>query len=202
MKSWHLVLLSILITFLIAGLILLVATPTRGNPIVLLPAPTQTQSPSPQPSTTPTPIKVQIGGQVIAAGLYELPKETRLEDLILLAGGLTDLADHNRVNLAVRLVDGGYYYIPAKDEEIPETAANAPENAQISENTVKYPINLNTATQEELESLPGIGPTKAADILSYRDEIGSFSSIDELININGIGPSTLETISDLLTIEP
>ncbi len=202
MKSWHLVLLSILITFLVAGLILLVATPTRGNPIILLPAPTQTQSPSPQPSTTPTPIKVQIGGQVIATGLYELPKETRLEDLILLAGGLTDLADQNRINLAVRLMDGGYYYIPAVDEEFPETAANAPENAQISENTVTYPINLNTATQEELESLPGIGPTKAADILSYRDEIGSFNSIDDLLNVNGIGPSTLEAITDLITIEP
>jgi competence protein ComEA len=202
MKSWHLVLLSILITFLIAGLILLVAKPTRGAPIVLLPASTQTQTNPPQPSATPAPIKVQIGGQVKTTGLYELGEEARLEDLILVAGGLTELADQNRVNLVLRLLDGGYYYIPAMDENIPDTAANAPLNAQMSEETIKYPINLNTATQEELESLPGIGPTKAADILSYRKEIGAFSSIDELLNVTGIGPSTLEAIIDLITIEP
>ena len=202
MKSWHLVLLSILMTFLVAGLILLVAMPTRGDPIVLLPVPTQTQTLQPQPSATPAPIKVQIGGHVTKAGLYELQEEARLEDLILLAGGMTKSADQNRVNLALRLRDGGYYYIPAMDEKIPETAANASLNAQMSEDIINYPIDLNSATQEELESLPGIGPIKAADILSYRDEIGSFSSVEELLEVDGIGPATLETIIDLITVEP
>jgi len=202
MKGWHLVLIGILFSFLAIGVILVVAKPIQGTPITLLPAPTQTPLSSPSPSATPTPIKVQITGQVVSAGIYDIDKNSRLEDLIQKAGGLTISADESRINLAALLRDGDYFYIPSFDESIPETAANAPKNIQTRSETLDYPINLNTASQEELESLPGIGPTKATDILVYRDEVGSFSSIDELLNVTGIGPSTLESILDYITIEP
>lgn len=203
MKPWHFLLTGVLVGLLVTGAILLMSRPERGVAITLRPAPSPTPTPSPKPTATPTPILVQIKGHVVNPGIYQLHKESRLMDLIELAGGLTNQADLNRVNNVFILRDGDYFYIPAIGEIIPETARNAPENFLLDNSAnFEYPLNLNTATQEALESLPGIGPTKAKDIIAFRDQSGSFESVDDLLNIPGIGPSTLEAIREYLIIEP
>lgn len=194
---------GILIGLLTAGGILLISNRDRGIPITLSPAPTQTKTSLPKPTNTAQLIQTQIGGEILAPGIYELPANSRLIALIDLASGLTAQADHDRVNQAALLKDGDYFYIPAVGEEIPETATNAPQNSsKDSEFGFDYPLDLNTATQEALESLPGIGPTKASEILAYREKVGQFYSVDELLNIPGIGQATLENIREYLICEP
>lgn len=199
-KSWLLILSGVLIGLLAAGLILLIAQPRQGIPITLLPAPTATATGLPVPTRTPEPILVQIGGAVHSPGVYSLNAESRLESLIIAAGDLTSDADLDRINVAHKLQDGEYYYLPAVGEEIPETAANAP-GYVISDTGFSYPLNLNTATQEELESLPGIGPSKAVDILAYREQNGPFTTLEELANVSGIGDATVESLQDYLFVE-
>lgn len=203
MKTWQLLLTGVLFGLLAAGGVLLISQPKQGAPVVLSPAPTPTSTALPQPSATPVPIQVLIRGQIILPGIYLVERETRLMDLIELAGGLTELADINRINDIFVLRDGDYFYIPTTNEVIPETARNAPGNNPI-DNPVyfDYPLNINTASQEAFESLPGIGPTKAADIIAYREQHGNFSKIDDLLSVPGIGPSTLDSIRGYLIIQP
>jgi len=203
MKPWLQVIIWILIGVLAAGLIILIANPDPGVPILLSQPPTPTVSSTPGATPTLADIVVQIGGQVQNPGLYNLSPYSRLDDLISVAGGVTSQADLVRINHAAILEDGDYFFIPEVDEIIPETAKNAPKNSILDENTgIQYPLDLNTASQEELESLPGIGPAKAADIITYREEIGVFSTIDDLINVEGIGTLTLDTLRDYLIITP
>lgn len=194
---------GILVGLLAAGGIILISRQDRGVPITLSPAPTPTQTSFPKPTKTAEPIQVQIGGEILDPGIYELPENSRVLMLINLASGLTAQADHDRINLAALLKDGDYFYIPAVNEDIPETASNAPKNRfESSEIEFDYPLDLNDTTQDALESLPGIGPTKASDILAYRDKVGRFSSVEELLNVPGIGQVTLETIRDYIICEP
>lgn len=203
MKSWLLLVYGLLLGFLLAGVVLLVAQPAQGNTVVLLPAPTPTPTLPLSPTKTPQPIMVQVSGEVQSPGTYVLPKNARLQDLIEQAGGLTVNADEDRVNYAALLRDGDYYYIPAPEEAIPETAANAPTNLHAAQDPAfEYPLDLNTADQEALESLPGIGPTKAADILAYREAHGPFTGVDALVNVPGIGASTVESLREYVFVEP
>jgi competence protein ComEA len=203
LKPWLLLISGVLIGLLAAGGILLIARPERGIPITLMPAPTLTPTGLPTPTATPAPIEVLIKGQINMPGIYKLEKETRLFDLIAIAGGLTEEADIDRVNNVFILRDGDYFYIPFIGEKIPDTARNAPgNNPLIDTSYFDYPLNLNTATQAELESLPGIGPTKAMDIIAYRDQVGPFKTVDDLLNVTGIGPSTLDAIREYLLVEP
>ena len=203
MKTWQTLLTGVLIGLLAAGAIMLIATPIKGHPVKLLPAPTTTPVATGVPTSTPEPIVVQIDGKVQQPGLYALPVDARLGDLISLAGGLKGSADTTRINLAALCADGDYFYIPAVDESIPETAKNAPQNIYLASTPgITYPLDLNQATQEQLESLPGIGPGKAADIIAYRESHGLFSSLDDLLLVDGIGSKTLELICEFLIIEP
>ena len=203
MKPWQILIFGILIGLLAAGIILLVNKPQQGSPIILNPAPTATKTQPPLATATAAPIQVQINGEVNHPGVYTCEKFSRLGDLITLAGGFTSNADQMQVNLAAILEDGDYFYIPAIDESLPEISRNSTVNIDIeSEQEFEYPLNLNTATQEALESLPGIGPVKAAEIIAYREKIGEFLSIDELLNVKGIGPATLESIRSYLVVKP
>ncbi len=201
-KPWMLILFGLLLGLLVTGAILLIARPAQGVPITLHPAPSPTVTSPPAPTPTPAPILVQIGGEVKSPGVYSLPKGSRLEALLQAADGFTANADLERINLSAVLRDGDYYYLPATGENIPETASNSPNNVQTSDGiAIQYPLNLNLATEEELESLPGIGPSKAADIIAYRDEHGPFQVIDDLVNVSGIGQNTVDTLRDYLIIE-
>lgn len=194
---------GILIGLIAAGGILLISNQEQGVPITLSPAPTITLTSLPKPTNTAPLIQVQIGGEILEPGIYELPLNSRLITLITLASGLTENADQERVNQTALLKDGDYFYIPAVGQDIPETASNAPQNRSgNNEIEFEYPLDLNTATQDALESLPGIGPTKASEILIYREKVGRFSAVEELLNISGIGQATLETIRDYVFCEP
>ncbi len=203
MKPWQLLLTGTLIGLFAAGLVLLISSPIQGHPIALSPPPSPIATATPKPTASPTPIQVQIGGEVTHPGIYALEKDARLDDLIEAAGGFKESADILRINFAATCRDGDYFYIPAVNEIIPETARNAPQNINLlTTPEFNYPLDLNLATQEELESLPGIGPRKAEDIIAYRVANGPFVLVDDLIEVEGIGTKTLETLREFLTIRP
>lgn len=203
MKPWVQVIIGILIGLLAAGLIILIAYPDPGIPIELSQPTDATGSQNPAVTPTLTDMLVQIGGQVRHPGVYSLSPYARLGELIDAAGGLTPQADQARVNFAAILEDGDYFYIPEVDETVPESAKNAPSHSDANEgNHIQYPLDLNTASQEELESLPGIGPAKAADIIAYREASGDFTTIEELTNVEGIGEATVDALREYLIITP
>ncbi|NLN70870.1 MAG: hypothetical protein GX142_08845 [Chloroflexi bacterium] len=203
MKPWQLLLAGVLFGLLAAGAILLVSQPERGDPISLFPAPTITHTAPPKPTATIPPIQVLIKGEVNNPGIYLLDRENRLFDLIEIAGGLTEQADADRVNDVFLLRDGDYFYIPGLGEHIPDTARNAPGNNPLDDPSYfDYPLNINTASQEAFESLPGIGPAKAADIIAFREKNGGFTAIEDLLRVPGIGNATLDAIRDYLIIQP
>jgi len=203
MKPWQSIIFGILVGLLASGLILLIAQPDRGEPISLSPPPTPTRTLPPKPTSTPAPITVQISGEIQNPGVYTLDGSNRLGDLIDLSGGLTEDADLTRVNFAAIIKDGDFIYITAYEEDFPSNSRDTTINLPTEEtDAIVYPLDLNKATQEALESLPGIGEVKASAIIAYRELIGGFTTVDELIYVNGIGPATLEAIRDLVAIEP
>lgn len=155
---------------------------------------------------------VHITGEVKNWGVIELPEGSRVIDAVDKAGGFTDSADIEKVNLAYELSDGVKVYIPSKNEdEIGDTTtqeyitADSGNNVITGGNDMKKEtkselVNINKATQTELETLPGIGPSTALKIISYRNENGSFSSIEDIKNVNGIGDSKYESIRELICV--
>ena len=144
-------------------------------------------------------ILVHVAGAVRRPGLYELPTGSRVADAIDLARGPRPGADLDGVNLAETLVDGQKLEVPRKGDI--ETAAPAPVGPSPTTTTAPTgAISLNSADQTALESIPGVGPVTAAAILAYREEMGGFTSVDELIEVSGIGPATLESIRPYVTL--
>lgn len=155
-------------------------------------------------------IVVYIAGAIKNEGVYELEENSRITDIIEKAGGLTDDANINNINLAYILQDGVKVYIPKdndkneiKDEtNIYVSKENGESNIDngTSVETKNSKININTATQTELETLPGIGPSTATKIINYRKENGKFNSIDELKKVSGIGDSKYNKIKEMIRI--
>lgn len=129
-------------------------------------------------------VVVEIKGEVYKPGLYILDAESRVNDLVIIAGGFTDNADTTNLNLAAKLVDGIVIYVISKD------------NQQF----VSDKISINTATIEELIQLPGIGESRARSIVDYRNHNGSFKSLEELTNVNGISDNILDQIKELISL--
>jgi competence protein ComEA len=153
----------------------------------------------PQPTPTPGPIQVYVSGAVLQADVYMLPPEAIARDAINAAGGTTAEADIEHLNLAANLADGEHLYIPVVGESvIPAPSGNA--SAGPGEQT-SFPININTASLEELQALPGIGPALALRIIDYRAAYGEFPDIEALQNVSGIGPATFEEMKALVTID-
>ena len=194
MKNILTILLGIMAGFALAGLLFFVARAPAGEAIVLQPAPTQ------------APIAVHIIGAVPRPGLYQFIEGARVQDAIDAAGGLLASADVASINLAALLEDGQQLNIPYKAGEEPaesfstqdELVLPTEESTSEVENTEL--ININTATLEELDSLPGIGPSIAQRIIDYRDENGPFNTIEDIQNVSGIGPATFDDIKDLITV--
>lgn len=146
-----------------------------------------------------TELVVDVKGAVKKPGVYRLEAGARVEDAIERAGGPAKEADMNTVNLAQPLTDGMALVIPTEGEEQEVAVIDGAASATAGSGEAG-PINLNTATQEQLESLNGIGPAKAEAILSHREEHGPFSSVDELVQVSGIGEKTLEQLRDQVTV--
>ena len=144
----------------------------------------------------PSQVYVHVAGQVGDPGLIHLDDGARVATAIEKAGGATDDADLSRVNLAAQVIDGQQVYVPA-DGEAGAPAAADPASAGGS---VEAVINVNTASADQLEELPGIGPARAADLLEWRAENGPFESVEDLLQVPGIGPATLEDLRDQVRV--
>jgi competence protein ComEA len=216
-QGWKTFLFGLLTSLLSVPLILLLNRPPAGKPIALLPPP---------PTITPVPLRVHITGAVNAPGVYQLPQKSIVQEAIDAAGGLTDRADVSRLNLAALLNDGDQLFIPELPPTLPPTPTPAPTHtvgpgtptvtpepatptpaAQPTSSDSPSPIapgqliNLNTATQAELETLPRIGPAIAQRIIDYRNANGPFGTIEEIMNVKGIGPATFAAIKDFITVK-
>ena len=144
-------------------------------------------------------IFVDLKGAVNKTGVYEMAPGLRVQDVITEAGGFSKAADVNKINLAALLEDEMVIYVPliGEDIELDELQVNQTEEKKGS--TKK--VNLNTATSEELQTLTGIGPSKATTIISYREEHGAFTSVEGLLEVSGIGEKTLEKIIENITVK-
>ena len=160
-----------------------------------LPAPVAVRSaPRPEASPTPTVLLVHVAGWVRRPGVYELHEGDRVIDAIERAGGPRRGAQTSALNLAAVLTDGQQVLVPGP---APPGGEAAPGPGSTPASTL---VNVNSAAAEELETLPGIGEVLAQAIISYREEHGPFTSVDELEEVSGIGPATLEEIRDLVTV--
>ena len=153
-------------------------------------------------------LKVYVAGAVLSPDVYELPPGARLNEALAAAGGPTDDADLIAVNLARRVQDEGYYFIPQVGETPPPIASapTGPDPVEPSLTPGGGPatntlINLNTASVEELDRLPGIGPAKAQAIVAHREGNGGFQSVEDITSVSGIGPATYQKIKDLVTVD-
>ena len=152
-------------------------------------------------------IIVHVSGAVKQEGIIELEENSRVADAIELAGGVREDAYMKDVNLAELLEDGMKIYIPSKEEvENQKESGNYVGNTNTSnknttdKNDLNSKVNINTATKEELDTLPGIGESTANKIINYREENGKFKSIEEIKEVSGIGDSKFEQIKDLIEI--
>lgn len=140
---------------------------------------------------------VDVKGAVRRPGVYRLDAGARAYDAVRRAGGLTPRADRVGVNLAARVVDGGEVVVPERGGAVATGASStASGGASDEESGTDAPlsIDLNSATEQELEQLDGVGPATAANIVAYRQEHGGFASIDELDEVSGIGDAKLAAI--------
>ena len=190
MKTVLYVLVGILLGLLLAGGIWLAARAPQGESVELRPAPTS------------EPIQVHVTGAVVRPGLYDLPEDSRVMDAVDAAGGFVAEADKNSINLAKRVED-------AQKLDIPFVAGFVPDEEQgfvvITEGTPsplagEELVDINAASPEELDKLPGIGPTTARNIIEYRELFGPFALIEDIVNVSGIGSATFDEIEDLITV--
>jgi competence protein ComEA len=197
MRNALYVLLGVMAGFVLAGTLVYVSRAPSGESIALKPAPTQ------------APIAVHVIGAVPRPGLYEFSEGARVQDAIDAAGGLLAAANANALNLAALLEDGQQLDIPYDDGQGPQASSDdfeLPESSDDSsaddpsDGSDTELVDINTASLEELDSLPGIGPTTAQKIIDYRDANGPFSVIEDIQNVSGIGPATFENIRDLITV--
>lgn len=181
-------LLSFALVLLAAGLIV-----TRPQPVALTiipPEPSITPLP-PTPSPTPGPLTVYVTGRVAQAGmLVEVPRGARVDDVLTAAGGALADADLSLVNLAGLVRDGDQIHVPARGETV-----TLPTPA---DNGIVY---VNSASAEELDALPGIGPALAQAIIAYREANGPFMTLEDLDAVEGIGEALMARLAEFVSFE-
>jgi competence protein ComEA len=151
---------------------------------------------------------VYVTGAVMRPGVYEIPEGSRVDDAVKMAGGFTPKADAEAVNLAEEAGDGIHIRIPLREDAAaaagkPSAAgpsARKPRGGVSGKQKEAEKVNINEATAEELQKLPGIGAVLSAAIVAYRETSGFFSETEELMKVNGIGRKRFEAIRDLITV--
>lgn len=154
-------------------------------------------------------IIVHVAGAVQKEGIFELNENSRVADAIEKAGGLKPEADIGKINLAYKLEDGIKIFIPSKGEKIEENQSKDETEKYITKTEEKShdiakvnpKVNINTASQTELETIPGIGPSTALKIIKYREENKKFKSIEEIKEVGGIGESKFNAIKERITVK-
>lgn len=160
----------------------------------------QTDGSSTASSEEPSQLVVDVKGAVAKPGLYTLAAGARVNDAVKAAGGLTSQSDPKSINLAQKLSDEAVVYVASKDENISVVASTTASSAMSQEGN-ESKVNLNTATEADLQTISGIGAKRAADIVAYREANGGFKSVDDLNNVSGIGDKTMESIRPYVTVE-
>ncbi len=188
---WYILLATVLA---VGGSVIFIQLRRPEAPPLLLS--TATPVPPPEATPTPHPLRVYVSGAVHHPDVYTVAPDSIVKDVLMAAGGPSDEADLDRINLAQPVADGQQVYVPRIGEENPPV--QLPSN-QRSQPIVAGTVNINTADLAALESLPGIGPALAQRILDYRQANGSFASPKEIMEVSGIGPATFEGIQDLIT---
>lgn len=188
-----------LIWLAVLGGVLFITRRPSGEPIEIIPPPTPAAT-APIASPTPGPLRVDVAGAVNAPGVYTVPHGSLVADAIAAAGGPAADADLDRINKAVALYDGAQVYVPRVAQPIPTplvlfTPTPATRSAQVP--MAGKLINLNTATLEELDTLPGIGPSTAQRIIEGRP----YATVEDLLRVKGIGQATFDKIKDLVTVK-
>lgn len=144
-------------------------------------------------------ITVYVSGEVNKPGLIQIDSNARVSDAITACGNFTPLADKNAINLAQKLSDGTHIQVPTIKNSANTTSST--NNSSNSPNDKSNDlVNINTATKEELDTLPGVGPATAEKILNYRQEHGNFQSIEDLKNVKGIGEAKFNKLQDKISI--
>jgi competence protein ComEA len=200
MSKWWGVAFGVIGGLLGAGLLYLVTRPVRGEAIQLLPLPTS------------MPLSVHVSGAVLHPGVYSLTEGCRVGQAVEAAGGALPEADPGPINLAAFVQDGERIWIPFKtlptptgEVSLPGTRSGeigSPGGEQLLDpaEAPSGPVNINTASQADLESLPGIGPVIAGRIIAFRQENGPFTRIEEIQDVSGIGLATYEKIKELISV--
>ena len=193
MKTASQIVLALAVVLALAGgVFLAVRSLPRDNPPVKIVLPEQ------EPAAAE--VKVYVTGAVNAPGVYTLFEGARLADAIEAAGGGTDRADMQAVNLALRVKDEDYWHIP----ELRDPAATsgdvspAAQSAPVPHSSPAGKLDINSAQVDALMSLPGIGEVRAHAIVRHREQNGDYASVDDLLGVPGIGPATLEAVRDLV----
>ena len=184
------ILITVINLIVLGGVTFFLRRPPSSD--VLTIAPTAT----PLPTPTPRPLQVYVSGAVTHPEVYELPTESIIKDAIEAAGGATSEADLDRINLALSVANGQHIYVPRQGEEsLPISPPTEPSGT--TSGTAGGKININTASQSEIETLPDIGPSKAQGIIENRP----YDSIEDIQKVPGIGEGIFKKIRDLITVE-
>lgn len=181
-----------LIVLALLALLLFQTLRPRPESIILS---TSTPLPTAEATPTPRPLRVYVSGAVHWPDVYSLLPDSIVKDAIMAAGGATDDADLDRINLALPVADGQHVYVPRLGEE--EPPVQPPSNQPAAGGRV----NINTADVAALDLLPGIGPALAQRIIDYRQEHGPFARLEDIMEVSGIGPGTFEKLRDLITVD-
>ncbi len=194
--------LGVILTLVTLGLV----NRIQPAPMVILPPATAV------PTATPGPLRVYINGEVQNPAVYTLPSGAIVEDLLDLAGGFTNDAHRDYVNLALPLQDGMQIYVPhqAEFEQLLEAGQVETLPIQLTNPSTNNSnggaanagdlININTADSAQLETLPGIGPATAVNIITHREQAGAFTTIENLMDVSGIGPAKFAEVEALITV--
>jgi competence protein ComEA len=174
------------------GLVLFRRSPPA--PAIQLP---QAESAPASTETTTGDVLVHVAGAVLRPGVVRLGGPGRVVDAIAAAGGAAPDADLDQVNLAAKVADGDRVYVPRRGESPPPVPGAG---ATSSGPTQSGPVDLNSASAEQLDALPGVGPATAKAIVEYRTRHGKFRAVDDLLSVPGIGPAKLATLKPLVRV--
>lgn len=153
-------------------------------------------------------VVVHVIGEVNNPGVVTLPEGSRIIDAINMAGGKTEEADLSKINLAYIVEDGTQIYIPRINEDLNQVNLISDgagvgvviTDSNVEENELDSKVNINTASKEKLETLPGVGETTAQKIIDYREANGKFKTIEDIKNVSGIGDAKYESLKDKITV--